>query len=153
MIRVVIADDQHLVRAGIRAIVAAEPDLQVVAEAGDGRSAAAAARERCADVVLMDVQMPGTDGVEGARLTTIARPEAHVLMLTMFDLDEHVLGALREGASGFLLKTTPPAELTAAIRGVHRGGCCSHPASPVGSSRRTSPVHRARRGRLPSSPG
>ena len=67
MIRVVIADDQHLVRAGIRAIVAAEPDLQVVAEAGDGRSAAAAARERCADVVLMDVQMPGTDGVEGAR--------------------------------------------------------------------------------------
>jgi DNA-binding NarL/FixJ family response regulator len=121
VIRVVVADDEHLVRAGLRSILELEKDLTVVAEAGDGRAAAGAAREHRADVVLMDVQMPGTDGVAGVRLTTVARPEARVLMLTMFDLDEHVVGALRAGASGFLLKTASPEDLVAAVRGAHAG--------------------------------
>jgi DNA-binding NarL/FixJ family response regulator len=120
-IRVVLADDQHLIRGGLRAIIEAEADLCVVAEASDGRSAAQAAETSRADVVLMDVQMPGSDGIEGLRLMRQSCPEARVLMLTMFDLDEYVFGALREGASGFLLKTTPPADLTAAIRACHAG--------------------------------
>jgi DNA-binding NarL/FixJ family response regulator len=128
VIRVVVADDQHLVRTGLRSILSTEPDLLVVGEAPDGRAAAALAREQRADVVLMDVQMPGTDGIEGTRLTAVSRPEARVLMLTMFDLDEHVLGALREGASGFLLKTTSPPELTAAVRAVHRGDLLFSPS-------------------------
>jgi DNA-binding NarL/FixJ family response regulator len=121
MIRVVIADDQDLIRAGLRAILQAEPDLKVVGEASDGASAARVAASESADVVLMDVQMPGSDGIEGVRLVAASRPQARVLMLTMFDLDEYVFGALREGASGFLLKTTPPAELASAIRECHRG--------------------------------
>lgn len=121
MINVVIVDDQDLIRAGLSAILSAEPDLTVVGEAADGAAAARVARVARADVVLMDVQMPGTDGVAGAAAVAAARPEAKVLMLTMFDLDEYVFAALRAGASGFLLKTTPPAELTAAIRAVHRG--------------------------------
>ena len=121
MIRVVIADDQDLVRAGIAAILSAEDDLDVVGEAGDGSAAARAARDERADVVLMDVQMPGTDGIAGARAVAASRPEAKVLVLTMFDLDEHVFGALQAGASGFLLKTTAPADLVAAVRSVHSG--------------------------------
>ena len=120
-IRVVVCDDQHLIRGGLRAIVDAEPDLRVVAEASDGASAARAAASSRADVVLMDVQMPGVDGIAGVGLVIAARPEARVLMLTMFDLDEYVFEALRAGASGFLLKTTPPAELAAAIRACHAG--------------------------------
>ena len=120
-IRVVICDDQHLIRGGLRAIVDAEPDLSVVAEASDGASAATAAASSRADVVLMDVQMPGVDGIAGVGLVIAARPEARVLMLTMFDLDEYVFEALRAGASGFLLKTSPPAELAAAIRACHAG--------------------------------
>jgi DNA-binding NarL/FixJ family response regulator len=120
-IRVVVADDQDLIRAGLVAILGAESDLQVVGEAADGAEAAGAARATEADVVLMDVQMPGTDGIAGVRAVTAARPQAKVVMLTMFDLDEYVFGALRAGASGFLLKTTPPHELTAAIRATHRG--------------------------------
>ncbi len=120
-IRVVVADDQELIRAGLVAILGAEPDLEVVGEAGDGAEAAAVARAGEADVVLMDVQMPGTDGIAGVRAVTGGRPQAKVVMLTMFDLDEYVFGALRAGASGFLLKTTPPQELTAAIRATHRG--------------------------------
>ena len=120
-IRVVVAEDQELIRAGLVAILGAEPDLDVVGEAGDGAEAAAAARAGEADVVLMDVQMPGTDGIAGVRAVTAGRPQAKVVMLTMFDLDEYVFGALRAGASGFLLKTTPPQELTAAIRATHRG--------------------------------
>jgi DNA-binding NarL/FixJ family response regulator len=119
--RVVIADDQDLIRAGLRAILEAEDDLEVVAEAGDGSQAARVARESSADVVLMDVQMPGTDGIEAVSLVAAARPEARVLMLTMFDLDEYVYGALRAGASGFLLKTTPPADLVAAVRSARSG--------------------------------
>lgn len=120
-IRVVIADDQHLIRRGLRGIIDAEPDLRVVGEASDGTSAAREAAEHRADVVLMDVQMPGVDGIEGVRLVHHARPEARVLMLTMFDLDEYVFGALRAGASGFLLKTATPSELATAIRASHVG--------------------------------
>ena len=120
-IRVLVADDQLLIRRGLCAIVEAEPDLRVVAEASDGTSAAREAASHGADVVLMDVQMPGVDGIEGVRLVHDARPKARVLMLTMFDLDEYVFGALRAGASGFLLKTATPAELATAIRSAHGG--------------------------------
>ena len=128
-----IADDQHLIRGGLRAIIDAEPDLRVVAEAADGASAAREAVASRADVVLMDVQMPGVDGIEGVRLVIEARPEARVLMLTMFDLDDYVLRALRAGASGFLLKTTPPADLAAAIRACRSGEMLFAPPSPVAS--------------------
>jgi len=121
VIRVVVADDQDLIRAGLRAIVEAEPDLEVVAEASDGHDAARLAREAEADVVLMDVQMPGLDGLEGIAAVAAARPEARVLVLTMYDVDDYVFRALRAGASGFLLKTTPPEELTTAIRDAHEG--------------------------------
>jgi DNA-binding NarL/FixJ family response regulator len=120
-IRVLIADDQHLIRSGLRSILEAEPDLSIVGEAEDGFSAAREAVALNADVVLMDVQMPGTDGIEGVRLLLAARPQARALMLTMYDLDEYVVQALRAGASGFLLKTTPPAQLAAAIRMCHAG--------------------------------
>ena len=125
---------------GLRSILELEEDLVVVAEADDGRAAAGAAREHRADVVLMDVQMPGTDGVAGLRLTAAARPEARVLMLTMFDLDEHVVGALRAGASGFLLKSASPEDLVAAVRGAHAGQQLFAPggdAAPRGDLRAT----------------
>ncbi|CAN5862127.1 response regulator [soil metagenome] len=121
MIRIVLADDQDLIRGGLRAILDAEDDLEVVAEAASGSAAAAAAGAHNADVVLMDVQMPGSDGIEGTRAVLRARPQARVLVLTMFDLDEYVFSALRAGASGFLLKTTPPDELAAAVRACHAG--------------------------------
>lgn len=121
MIRVVLADDQDLVRGGLRAILDGQDDIQVVAEAGDGAAAARAAADHHADIVLMDVQMPGSDGLDGTRRVLLARPESKVVMLTMFDLDEYVFGALRAGASGFLLKTTPPAVLAAGIRACHSG--------------------------------
>lgn len=121
MIRVVIADDQPLIRAGVRAILESDPELQVVAEAGDGAEAAARVREHEADVVLMDIQMPGTDGVQGTRLAIAARPTVRVVVLTMFDLDENVLGALRAGASAFLLKSTAPGDLLHAIHAVRAG--------------------------------
>lgn len=120
-IRVFIADDQPLVRSALRSIVDAEPDLFVVGEAADGPTAARLAARTSADVVLMDVEMPGGDGISGVRDTLAACPDAQVLILTMFDLDDYVFHALREGASGFLLKTVPPGELVAAIRDVHHG--------------------------------
>ncbi len=121
MIRVVVVDDQDLIRGGMRAILDVEHDIEVVAEVADGSDAAVAAMTHVADVVLMDVQMPGVDGIEGTRAVLRARPEARVLVLTMFDLDEYVFGALHAGASGFLLKTTAPSELAAAVRACHRG--------------------------------
>lgn len=120
-IRVVIADDQNLVRAGLRAICDSDPGIKVVAEASDGAQAARDAAGHRADVVLMDVQMPGTDGLHGVEAVAAARPESRVVMLTMYDVDDYVTRALRHGAWGFLLKTTPPEQLTAAIRQVHAG--------------------------------
>jgi DNA-binding NarL/FixJ family response regulator len=120
-VKVVLADDQDLIRGGLRAILDAAPDIEVVAEAPSGSAAAVAAAQYMADVVLMDVQMPGTDGIEGTRLVLAGRPQCRVLVLTMFDLDEYVFAALRAGASGFLLKTTPPGELAAAVRACHSG--------------------------------
>jgi DNA-binding NarL/FixJ family response regulator len=120
-IRVVLADDQDLIRGGLRAILGAADDIEVVAEAASGAEAARAAATQLADVVLMDVQMPGSDGIQGTIAVLAARPRCRVLVLTMFDLDEYVFGALRAGASGFLLKTTPPDELASAIRACHSG--------------------------------
>jgi DNA-binding NarL/FixJ family response regulator len=122
-IRVLIADDQALVRGGFRLIVDAAPDMTVVAEAADGAGAVSAAREHHPDVVLMDIRMPGVDGIEATRLITGSQDtrETRILVLTTFDLDEYVFAALRAGASGFLLKDTSPEDLLAAIRVVAAG--------------------------------
>ena len=122
-IRVVIADDQTLVRAGFRVLVESAPDLEVVGEAGDGAEAVEQARRELPDVVLMDIRMPRMDGLEATRQITGDKLLAgvRVLMLTTFDLDEYVYQALRVGASGFLLKDTPPGDLLAAIRVVAAG--------------------------------
>jgi DNA-binding NarL/FixJ family response regulator len=123
MIRVLVADDQTLVRAGFRVLVESAPDLEVVGEAGDGVEAVELARQELPDVVLMDIRMPRMDGLEATRrIVALDRAEAvRVLVLTTFDLDEYVYQALRAGASGFLLKDTPPADLLAAIRVVAAG--------------------------------
>ena len=122
MIRVLLADDQSLVRAGFRMILGAEPDIEVVGEAADGREAVALARAPAPDVVLMDIRMPEVDGIAATR--QIARPEGGppaVLVLTTFDLDAYVYEALRAGASGFLLKDAPEEQLVAGIRIVADG--------------------------------
>jgi DNA-binding NarL/FixJ family response regulator len=124
-IRVMIVDDQALVRAGFRMVLDAEPDIDVVAELGDGRAALEALPGREVDVVLMDIRMPRLDGIEATgRIVargTADRPAPKVLVLTTFDLDEYVYAALRAGAAGFLLKDAGPSELLAAIRAVHTG--------------------------------
>jgi DNA-binding NarL/FixJ family response regulator len=127
MIRVLLADDQGLVRAGFRMILRAEPDIEVVAEAGDGQEAVSRARESAPDVVLMDIRMPGVDGVEATRRITAA-PGPRVLVLTTFDLDHYVYEALRAGASGFLLKDAPEEQLVTAIRVVASGGSLFAPS-------------------------
>ena len=134
MIRVVVADDQALVRAGFRVLVESAPDLEVVGEAGDGVEAVELARQHLPDVVLMDIRMPRMDGLEATRrIVALDRAEGvRVLVLTTFDLDEYVYQALRAGASGFLLKDTPPADLLAAIRVVAAGDALLAPASPGG---------------------
>jgi DNA-binding NarL/FixJ family response regulator len=121
--RVVVADDQTLVRAGFRVLVDSAPDLEVVGEAGDGAETIELARRERPDVVLMDIRMPVMDGLEATRRITTEESLAgvRVLVLTTFDLDEYVYQALRDGASGFLLKDTPPADLLAAIRVVAAG--------------------------------
>jgi DNA-binding NarL/FixJ family response regulator len=121
-IRVLLADDQALVRRGFRLILESEPDLDVVAEADDGEHAVAAVREHHPDVVLMDIQMPGVDGLEATRrILADSRNTSRVLILTTFEQDDYVFEALRIGASGFLVKTSPPEELINAIRVVARG--------------------------------
>jgi DNA-binding NarL/FixJ family response regulator len=122
-VRVLIADDQALVRAGFRMVVEARDDLEVLGEAADGAQAVALAAELAPDVVLMDVRMPVMDGIEATRRITAlaADPAPRVLILTTFDLDRYVYDALRAGAAGFLLKDAPPAELAAAIRTVAAG--------------------------------
>jgi DNA-binding NarL/FixJ family response regulator len=128
VIRVVIADDQPLVRTGLRMILNAEPDLEVVGEAVDGRSAIAVCADLTPDVVLMDVRMPEVDGIEATRAVTSAGERPRVLILTTFDLDEVVYDALRAGASGFLLKDAPEERLTTAIRVVAEGGSLFAPS-------------------------
>ncbi|TDE25044.1 response regulator transcription factor [Nonomuraea mesophila] len=118
MIRVVVADDQALLRGSFRVLVDSEPDLGVVGEAATGAEAVTVTLEQRPDVVLMDVRMPEMDGIEATRRI---RDVSRVLVVTMFDLDAYVYDALRAGASGFLLKDTPPADLLAAIRVVARG--------------------------------
>ena len=120
-IRVLIADDQELVRAGFAMIIDSRPDLEVVGEAGDGVEVVALAKNLRPDVVLMDVRMPRMDGIEATRQLAAVGNPARVVILTTFDLDEPVFAALRAGASGFLLKDTRPDDLAAAIRVVARG--------------------------------
>jgi DNA-binding NarL/FixJ family response regulator len=120
-ITVLIADDQELVRAGFRVLIDGAADLSVVAEAGDGVAAATAAERTRPDIALMDVQMPRLDGIGATRRILASCPGTRVIMLTMFDLDEYVHRALRAGASGFLLKDLPPAELLNGIRVVAAG--------------------------------
>jgi len=128
-IRIVIADDQALVRAGLRKILESEPGFEVVAEAGDGTEACAAARRAAPDVILMDIRMPRVDGLEATRrLTRGAATPARILILTTFGRNEYVYEALRAGASGFLLKDAPPEELIAAVGIVARGDALLAPS-------------------------
>ncbi|BCJ77274.1 DNA-binding response regulator [Catellatospora sp. IY07-71] len=120
-IRVLLADDQPLLRSGFRMVLGAEPDLDIVGEAADGVEAVDLARRLLPDVVLMDVRMPRRDGVAATRDITAAKLPVRVLILTTFDLDDYVVGALRAGASGFLAKDVPADELVAAIRTVAAG--------------------------------
>jgi DNA-binding NarL/FixJ family response regulator len=121
-IRVIIADDQELVRTGFRAILGSEPDIEVIGEAGDGRQAIEAAGRLSADVILMDIRMPILDGLEATRrIVTGPNSRPRVLMLTTFDLDEYVYEALRSGASGFLLKDNPAEQLIRAVHTVANG--------------------------------
>ena len=129
MIRVLLADDQALVRGGFRLILQAEPDIEVAGEAADGEQAVAAALQTRPDVVLMDIRMPVLDGIEATRRLIPQLGAARVVMLTTFDLDDYVVDAFRAGASGFLLKTAPPPQLVAAIRTVHVGDGLLAPAS------------------------
>lgn len=129
VIRVALADDQLLVRAGFRALLAAQPDIEVVGEAADGEQALALVRERRPDVVLMDIRMPVLDGLAATRGITgdPALGEVKVVMLTTFELDEYVFEAIRSGASGFLVKDTEPEELLRAVRAVVGGDALLSP--------------------------
>jgi len=130
MISVLLADDQGLVRAGFRALLNAEPDIEVVAEAGDGLEAVRLAQQTRPDVVLMDIRMPGVDGLEATR-RIVADPAltgSRVVILTTFELDEYVFEALRTGASGFLVKDTEPVELLRGVRAVAAGDALLSPS-------------------------
>jgi len=129
-VRVVIADDQQLIRTGFRMILAAEPDIEIVGEAATGAEAVALNRDLRPDVVLMDIRMPELDGIEATRriLAQNHEPKTSVLILTTFDLDEYVYDALRAGASGFLLKDVPAPQLAAAIRTVGEGDALLAPS-------------------------
>ncbi|MFC0862953.1 response regulator [Sphaerimonospora cavernae] len=135
MIRVMLVDDQELVRAGFRMVLGAQPDIEVVGEAPDGQAAVEALKGVGldgaveADVVLMDVRMPRMDGVEAARRICATSDGPKVLILTTFDLDEYAFAAIKAGASGFLLKDVPPAELISAIHSVHSGDAVVAPST------------------------
>ncbi|MCK0112828.1 response regulator transcription factor [Ornithinimicrobium sp. F0845] len=128
-IRVFLADDQELVRAGFRMVLDAQDDMTVVGEAGDGAAALAAVPATRPDVVLMDIRMPRMDGVEATRRLSAVGDRPKVLVLTTFDLDEYAFSALKAGAAGFLLKDAGPAELLAAIRAVHDGDAVVAPST------------------------
>jgi DNA-binding NarL/FixJ family response regulator len=128
-IRVLLADDQQMIRAGLRLIISAEPDIQVVGEAGDGPGAVTAARRLRPDVTLMDIRMPKLNGIQAThRLYADTPPPTRVIVLTTFDIDSYVYEALRAGASGFLLKNAPPEDLVHAIRVVASGAGLLDPA-------------------------
>jgi DNA-binding NarL/FixJ family response regulator len=127
-VRVLVADDQSMVRAGFRRLLADEPDIDVVAEADNGIEAVEKAARFAPAVVLMDIRMPQLDGIEATRRILTANPAARILILTTFDLDEYVYEALRAGASGFVLKDDPPEQLIAAIHTVAAGDALLSPA-------------------------
>ena len=126
-ITVVVVDDQELMRMGLNMVLEAQDDIEVIGEASDGSGAIEAVARLAPAVVLMDVRMPGIDGVSATRAITESGSDTRVLVMTTFDLDEHVLGALRAGASGFLLKDTPPEDLVSAIRSVAAGDAVVSP--------------------------
>ena len=128
MIRVLVADDQAMVRAGFAALLAAQPDLEVVGQAENGAEAVALAAATAPDVVLMDVRMPVLDGIAATRQVIAGTPGTRVVVLTTFDVDDYVLDAIRAGASGFLLKDAPPDDLVAAVRIVARGDALLAPS-------------------------
>jgi DNA-binding NarL/FixJ family response regulator len=132
VIRILLADDQALVRAGFRLILDTEPDIEVVGEAADGNEAVKRAVETQPDLVLMDIRMPALDGIEATRRLLARLQRVRVLIRTTFDLDEYVVDAFRAGASGFLLKTVPPQQLVAAVRTVQEATRSSHPRAHGG---------------------
>lgn len=136
-VRVLVAEDQALLRASLTALLDAEPDIRVVAQAADGDEAVRLATSLVPDVVLTDIRMPVTDGIEATRLIRAALPGTRVLVLTMFEVDEYVLGALRAGASGFLLKDAEPQAVVDAVRTVHAGQAL---LSPQALARLIAPV-------------
>jgi len=129
MIRILLADDQALLRMGFRLILEAEPDIEVAGEAADGATAVAMTTALHPDVVLMDVRMPGMNGIQATAQITASSPATRVLILTTYDLDEYVLAGLKAGASGFLLKDAPPAELLTAIRTIAAGEAALAPTT------------------------
>lgn len=145
LIKVLLADDHELVRKGFRLMLDAQPDLGVVGEAGDGEQAVELSRRLRPHVVLMDLHMPGMDGVRATELITAELPEVRVLALSTFDLDENVVAALRAGADGFLPKDVSPEELIEGVRVVHRGESAVAPrllTRLIGTFVRTSPPRR-----------
>ena len=128
MTRVLIADDDDLMRAGLVELLSGEPEIEIVGEASTGREAVERARRLDPDVVLMDVRMPDLNGIEATRALACAAPRARVLILTTFEQDDYVFGALRAGASGFLLKRTRPEELVAAVHAIARGDSLLSPS-------------------------
>ena len=127
-VRVLIADDEDLMRAGLRAVLSSDPEIELVGEAADGRAAIDQVRALSPDVVLMDVRMPGLDGIAATRELAATAPAAKVLMLTTFEEDEYIFGGLAAGAAGFLLKRTSPEELIAAIHTVASGDSLLSPS-------------------------
>jgi DNA-binding NarL/FixJ family response regulator len=128
LIRVLLADDEALVRGGFRAILEAQPDIAVVGEAGDGAEAVALARDLSPDVILMDIRMAKTDGIEATRRIASELPRSRVLILTTFELNEYVYDAMTAGASGFMLKNVPPEQLADAVRTVAAGDALLAPS-------------------------
>ncbi len=128
MIRVLLADDHELLRSGLASILSTDDEIEVVGECDDGPAAVLAAGRLRPDIVLMDVEMPGGDGIAATREVLAAAPATRVMVLTMFDLDEYVAGALRAGASGFLIKTTPPRQLIAAVKACAAGDATFGPS-------------------------
>jgi DNA-binding NarL/FixJ family response regulator len=127
-VRVLIVDDDDLMRAGLRSVLASDESIQVVGELGDGRAAVQSARDHRPDVVLMDIRMPGLDGIAATREVLAASPRVKVVILTTFEDDDYIFGALNAGASGFLLKRTRPEELIAAIHTIAAGDSLLSPS-------------------------